>query len=315
MRSFSAATLLALAAAVFLTAPAHTATTEASPVHNAVGMYGGGHMIGAGGHHGYGSEHSDDYSDHSDDHSDDYGSDDSDGFGFRYPRAVRHRRRLYRRGAPVVAVHHDDDDMYGAYAGGRDHVDVITPSIPYGHGDVMGHVETHMAPGHHGAFMPGFAHPVVDRAHLSMNSFYANEVFAIYSPEKGTCLSLREKDHKEPKLVTARCNLSQRFVLNSHFSFHWLPTGQNNLANLAVMFHGRRLCATSKLTGTYMYPCSEKSIKYSLSAINDEGSFAIRDAGRSSQCMDAEFHHALRMKTCSRHFDDQKWQKIHIAFL
>jgi hypothetical protein len=156
---------------------------------------------------------------------------------------------------------------------------------------------------------PGAAMPFLP------GSFNAREVFAIFNRHKSSCLAVKPHS-KHPKLVTQRCQLNQAFALNSPLSFHWLPA-ENNLARLAIIYNGQQLCARHRWKGTYFYPCSDHSTKYSLSATSDKGQFQIRDASRSffGQCMDAEFHHALRMKACGRWLRDQRWEKFHVAFM
>jgi hypothetical protein len=187
------------------------------------------------------------------------------------------------------------------------HEDTIMPGGDTIHETTTVHETTALIP-------MAFNTRVIDAAHLSTNSFYAHEIFALFNPHKKTCLYL--KDTKKPKLVTRKCQLEQPFDAHSPFAFYWIPTGDNNLAFLAARLHDHVLCARRKFTGTFFLPCDAKSIKYSLGSTHKKkGTFMIRDASKGSQCMDTYMKKGLHMSGCRMASRDQQFVKAHIGFM
>jgi len=146
-------------------------------------------------------------------------------------------------------------------------------------------------------------------------SFNSHEYFALYNPNKKTCLVVKERGlfTKKLKLATERCNMNQGFRKNSPLTFFWIPV-ENNLALLAQRQGHRILCAHHKrFRGTRFEACSRSSTRYSLSPTQRRGTVKIRNAERSNSCMDADFKKFLNMKPCGR-FKDQAWQKIFVSY-
>ena len=144
--------------------------------------------------------------------------------------------------------------------------------------------------------------------------FYQDEEFVLFNKHKNTCASVKISGlRKRLRLVTERCSTAQAFVSHSRFSFHWVPANDNNLSYLAINYKGKELCAHSRFTGTYFFPCDNKSMKFSLGATKKHGQFKVRNAGRSNKCLDDDHASKARFKHCGA-FRDQAWSKIHVGF-
>jgi hypothetical protein len=149
---------------------------------------------------------------------------------------------------------------------------------------------------------------------ISTNSFYANEVFALYNAYKGECLAVQNRGrHQTLRLVTEDCNLSQTLQPSSRLAFFWVPSSDNNLAYLGIMVNGNQLCARHETIYTRFYPCDAHSTEYSLGASDDDGMIQVHDANKSSSCLVAEVAYNADMMLCGP-YPDQAWEKIHIAY-
>jgi hypothetical protein len=157
---------------------------------------------------------------------------------------------------------------------------------------------------------------VVNPALLSTSTFYAHEVFALFNRHKKTCLAWKPDD-KKPALITIKCDERMDFSVHPEMQFHWIPAtvGENNLAYLATMINGLEQCASRKHGTTHFYPCNKDSMTYTVSTTNKKGQVMIRDAKRSSKCMDTYRHKGLHMSLCNRRSRDQRFEKVHLGFI